>query len=452
MNTIIVTIVLTAALCGFLFGFDEGVVSGAFPFMEKSFTFTPLTQGLMAASVPLGAFFGAIVAGALSDRLGRRRIIAASAILFSLGFVAIAVAPSVAAVSAARLAIGFAVGVSAVVAPQYLAEVAPPNIRGRVIGMFQLMIVVGILVSYLGDLALASIKNDWIDTQGIRWRLMYVVGLLPALILFVGIRKAPESPRWLAMQGNRDAARSVLASLQPDEGDKAIAGMIGEMSIDRAGETNATFSELFSPRLRHLTIFAMLAFILQQLSGINALIYYAPQIFEGLNFSSVSAQLTATVGIGVVNLLSTIFALVIVDHVGRRTLLMSGFAGATCMLGLIVVVMSNASSADDWLALIGIFGFIFFFATSIGPLPWIYMSELFPTHLRSVGLMLATCTNWLATFLIVVLFPVVAEALGMTATMGIFTVCCIGGFIATFALAPETRGIPLEEVADKLGK
>lgn len=421
--------------------------------MQESFSFTPFTQGLMAAAVPLGAFFGAIAGASLSDRLGRKRVIAMSSLVFFAGFLAIVFAPNIVVLTSARVALGLAVGLSALVVPQYLAEVAPPDIRGRVIGTFQLMIVIGILASYLGDLGLASLDAPALDQHGYRWRLMFAVGLVPALVLMFGIRRAPESPRWLALGGRSDEAGDVLRTLQPGQDAAVYDNAVAEMTAqDRQthSEGGAKLSALFGPGLRRLTIFAMMAFLFQQFSGINALIFYAPEIFRGLNFSSVTVQLTATVGIGVVNLLSTILSLIIIDKVGRRVLFMTGFAGAAVMLALLVFVSLTSLSIGSELSLLGVFGFIFFFAIAIGPLPWIYMSELFPTELRSAGMLMAVSVNWIATFLIVLLFPVVAAELGQTATFAGFTVFCILGFFFALFFAPETRGVALEDLAEQL--
>ncbi|MEM9107688.1 MAG: sugar porter family MFS transporter [Pseudomonadota bacterium] len=449
---LLLVIVLAAALCGFLFGFDEGVVSGAFPFMKQSFTFTSFSQGLMASAVPLGAFAGAFFAATQSDRVGRRKVIMASALLFVIGLVGSTLAPSVAMLTAARLLIGVAVGMAALVAPQYLAEVAPPDIRGRVIGTFQFMIVIGILFAYLSDLGFASLDVDRLDEGGLRWRLMFAVGVVPAVILLVGMLRAPESPRWLAMKGQREKAGTVLADIQPGIAEHVLNRTLDEMMDHEAEGKGPGLAALFRPGMRRLTVFAMLAFVMQQLSGINAVIFYAPQIFESLQFSNVTAQLTATVGVGVVNLLGTIVALVILDRIGRRTLFMIGFAGTGLAMALIVAVFLTPAEWDNRFSLLGVFGFIAFFAVSLGPLPWIYMSELFPTELRSKGMMVAAMTNWIATFLIVLLFPIAAGAFGMLVTFSAFCVFCVAGFFFALFFAPETRGIPLEELTDRLTK
>ena len=335
-------------------------------------------------------------------------------------------------------------------APQYLAEVAPPNIRGRVIGTFQFMIVIGILFAYLSDLGFASLDVDRLDEGGLRWRMMYAIGVVPAVILLFGMLRAPESPRRLAMKGHREDARKVLTNIQPDLGGAVLERTMDEMMDHEAEGNGPGLETLFHPGMRRLTIFAMLAFVMQQLSGINAVIFYAPQIFESLHFGSVTAQLTATVGVGVVNLLGTIIALVILDRVGRRTLFMVGFVGTGLAMALIVAVFATPAEWDNRLSLVGVFGFIAYFAVSLGPLPWIYMSELFPTELRSKGMMVAAMTNWIATFLIVLLFPIAAGAFGMLITFGAFCLFCAIGFFFALFFAPETRGIPLEELTERL--
>ncbi len=443
---------IVAALCGFLFGFDEGVISGAYPFLEHVFTFSPFWQGIMTSAVPLGAAAGALFGALMSDRFGRRLLIMGSAGLFVLGAVLSSLSVSIGMLTFARLLLGAAIGCSTLVAPQYLSELSPANIRGRVLTTFQLMINFGILFAYLSDLAIGSIHlGDW-PTDNMRWRLMFLVGVIPSVLLLIGIRDAPESPRWLVMKGKANTAVSVLRMIEPKTPKSEIDASVAEMvADDRTWEQEVGWSHLFAPGIRHITQFAMIAFFFQQISGINVVIYYAPQIMKELNFGAVTAQLSATVGIGIILVCSTAFSMLLIDKYGRRPLLLVGFVGAACTLATVAIVMATTTKADDIFALYALCGFIFFFSISLGPLPWVYMSELFPTELRSRGMALATLSNWAMTFIVVFSFPVLNSSLGTVGTFAIFAGFCTLGFVYALKFAPETKGIPLEELQQRLG-
>ncbi|MEP3274889.1 MAG: sugar porter family MFS transporter [Stappiaceae bacterium] len=443
---------IVAALCGFLFGFDEGVISGALPYLQRVFSFSSTWEGLMTAAVPLGAAGGALVGALMSDRYGRRLLLIGSAVLFVFGSVLSSVSFNIGMLTGARLIIGAAIGCSTLVAPQYLSELAPADVRGRVVATFQLMINIGILCSYLSDLTLVSLDMGTLSGDNVVWRLMFLVAIAPAILMLVGIRTAPESPRWLVMKGRSDAAASVLSGVQPALPKAEIDRMVGEMvADDREWQEEVGWSHLFAPNIRHVTLFAMIAFFFQQVSGINVVIYYAPEIMKNLGFQAVTAQLSATVGIGVILVCSTAFSMLLVDRLGRRPLLIVGFIGAAMCLATIAYVMGSSSKSDDIVALYALCIFIFFFSISIGPLPWIYMSELFPTELRGRGMALAVLTNWAMTFLVVFLFPVVSGSLGLVATFAIFAGFCGLGVLFAFKFAPETKGIPLEELQVSLG-
>lgn len=440
----LVRLVALAALFGLLFGFDEGVIAGAMHLIEQTFTVLPTDKGLMAAAVPLGAVGGAVLAALWSDRFGRRLVLLLCAALFGVGALASALAPSMTGLTVARLLLGLAIGASALAAPQYLAELAPARVRGAVVSAFQLMITIGILAAYVSDMLLEPLGD---------WRLMLGMGAIPAAIAFLGIVRAPESPRWLLLKGRDREALAVLRQIEPNRTDADLAATVEDVhqSVSQKG-SEAGWSELFSGSVRPVVFFAVAVFVLQQLSGINAVIYYAPSIMAAAGFEGAQTQLLATIGIGVVNVGMTVVAMLVVDRLGRRPLLIIGFIGSAASLALIALAVRMEGDAAALIAFAAVLLYITFFAVSLGPLPWLYMAELFPVRLRSRGMALASVANWSSNFIVVFLFPVVVSFAGMSATFGLFALSCTVGVVFALRLAPETKGRSLEQIESDLAR
>lgn len=437
----LIAIVIVAALFGMLFGFDQGVISGALPFITKDFTITDVMQGVITSAVPLGAVAGTIVAMVTTDRYGRKPMLVLGAIIFLVGSLASALAFNQYVLTLARLVIGVGIGASAMTAPMFLAEVAPARIRGTIVSAFQLMITIGIMVSYMSDAAFGG-SGDW------RW--MIGVGVFPSLVALIGILLSPETPRWLTLNSNAGKARDIIAKLQPESSPAEIDLIITEIEESAADDQAApAWSSFLKRGILPVTSFAMIVFVLQQLSGINAIIYYAPEIFKNAGFSGTTTDLLATVGIGVVNVALTIVAMYLVESMGRRKLLILGFVGTAASMALVTGATMMDVAATPYLALIGIFAFIAFFAVSLGPLPWLYMAELFPLRLRPRGMALASVANWFFNFLVALLFPDMLQAIGIVGTFAIFTFFCVVGIIYAIAAAPETKGITLEEIEQR---
>lgn len=434
----LIRLVALAALFGFLFGFDEGVIAGALPFITKLFGITAAGEGMVTSAVPLGAVAGAIVAAIWADALGRRMVLIICSLLFGIGALASGLASGEVVLVVARLMLGIAIGASALAAPMFLAELAPARQRGAVVSAFQLMITIGILVSYLIDMMLEPLGA---------WRWMLALGAVPAIVTLGGIWFAPESPRWLVMRGRHEEAEAVIASVQPELGREAAAEIVRDIAASQASAPKSPdWSQFLSERMRPIASFAIIAFLLQQVSGINAVIYYAPTILGHAGFDGASTQLAATVGIGIVNVLMTVVAMFIVDRLGRRPLFIIGFLGAAASLAVIAMTMNSGDPAMAPVALVGLFVYIAFFAVSLGPLPWIYMSELFPLAMRSRGMAMASVANWGCNFLVVFLFPVVVAEAGAAVTFAIFCGFCVLGAVYAWARAPETKGASLEDL------
>ncbi|MEP3046329.1 MAG: sugar porter family MFS transporter [Roseibium sp.] len=431
-------LVSLAALFGLLFGFDEGVIAGALPLITKTFHISVTAEGFLTAAVPLGAVAGAILAAMYADSLGRRKVLIICSVLFALGSLASGLATGQEALVAARLVLGIAIGASALAAPMFLAELAPAKYRGAVVSAFQLMITVGILVSYLLDLVLEPLGA---------WRWMLAFGAVPAVVSLIGIFLSPESPRWLAMNGKRDKAISVIGQLQPDLPKERAVHIVDEIEASAStGDKVPGWKVFLSDTIRPLVIFTIAAFVFQQVSGINAVIYYAPTIMSHAGFDGASTQLVATVGIGIVNVLMTIVAMFVVDRFGRRPLFILGFVGAAVSLAVIAYAMQPDRPDLAPVGLAGLFAYISFFAVSLGPLPWLYMSELFPLALRSRGMAMASVANWTCNFIVVFAFPVVVAQFGAPATFALFGVSCAIGAVFSWFYAPETKGVSLEEI------
>ena len=433
----IYVVAVVAAVAGFLFGFDEGVIAGALGPLKAEFAISPLVEGTMTAAVPLGALVGALVAGRLAAPIGRRRLLLAAAVLFSVGALAAALAADVWMLTFVRLVLGAAIGIAAMMAPLYISESAPPASRGMLISIYQLAITLGIVGAYLVNWALDD------------WRLVFAAGLVPGLVLFVGMWRLSDTPRWLVQRGKLRAARATLARLHGAADDNpAVTAELNAIrnSIGADHRAGGGLEALVGPTLRPALVVAMGLFLLQQLSGINAVIYYAPQVFGLAGFSSTAVQLLATIGIGLVNVVMTVVGMVLIDRLGRRRLLVAGFAGTAGSLAAIALAAAVGAESLSWLALLGLAVYIASFAVAVGPLPWVMMAEVFPLTVRGAGMSLAQITNWAFNFLVVLTFPVLVGAIGLAGVFALYALVCATGVVFTLRLVPETRGVTLEAI------
>jgi len=427
-----------AALAGLLFGFDTGVISGALEPISRHFAVTgDFVKECIVAAVTLGALFGAASSSRFSSAQGRRRSILISALLFMAGTLLAAAAPAVAMLIAGRLIMGFAVGLSAMVVPMYLSEVSPPAVRGGVVFTFQLAITIGILAAYVINFLFSEAAN---------WRMMFGVGLAPSLLLFVGMLRLPESPRWLVLHGRKDEAKMVLARIMTrEDAASAMKNIAASVSRPRGG-----LRELFSARLFPLVAIAFTLFVLQQLSGINTIFYYAPRVLEQSGFQDpvLVAMIPATV-----NVLATVLGVWIVDRLGRRALAFLGFGGMAACLALLGADLNGLIGSEDMapmLALACVLAYIFFFAVGLGGVPYIIMSELFPLSVRDVGMAVASCANWGFNFLVSLTFLSLSSALGMGGAFWLYACFMVLGLFFTFFFVPETRGARLEDIEANL--
>ena len=427
-----------AALNGLLFGFDTGIISGAFLFIQDSFVMSPLVEGIIVSGAMAGAAAGAAVGGQLADRLGRRRLILIAAIVFFVGSFTMAVAPTVPVLVAGRLIDGVAIGFASIVGPLYISEIAPPGIRGGLTSLNQLMVTTGILLSYFVNYAFADAGA---------WRWMLGAGMVPAIVLAIGILKMPESPRWLFEHGRRDEARAVLKRTRSGGVEEELGEI--EETVETQSETGVR--DLLAPWLRPALVVGLGLAVFQQITGINAVIYYAPTILESTGLGNV-ASILATVGIGTINVVMTVVAIMLVDRVGRRKLLLVGVGGMVATLAVLgtVFYLPGLSGGLGVIATISLMLFVSFFAIGLGPVFWLLISEIYPLSVRGSAMGVVTVANWGANLLVSLTFPVLTDGVGTSATFWLFGLCSLLGLLFVYRYVPETKGRTLEAIEDDL--
>ncbi len=427
----------TAALGGLLFGYDTGVISGALLFLRTAFALSPLMLGVVTSIALAGAAVGAAIAGTLADRFGRRPVLLATAIVFSGGALLSAAATDLATLLAGRLVVGVGIGGASMLTPLYLAEIAPARQRGALVSANQLAVTLGILISYLVGYALAA---------GGAWRWMLGLGAVPGVVLAVGMFLLPESPRWLAGHGHVERATRALRRLRGRGVD--IATELEALRADLSAPVRAAPASRPGHRAARLPLIVGVGLaILQQVTGINTVIYFAPTIFQASGLSSASAAILATAGIGVVNVIMTALALWLVDRIGRRILLLTGMAGMG--LSLVALAATFAFGHGQLLGLLtaaSLAAYVACFAIGLGPVFWLLISEIFPLAIRARGMSAATIANWVANLVVALTFLDLVGWMGRTGVFALYAVLTAGAFVFARAMVPETKGLDLEAV------
>lgn len=429
-----------ASLGSFLFGFDTAVISGATDALRLHFTLDASQLGFTVASALLGTIVGSIAVGGPLETRGRRLVLRALALVYVVSAVGCGLTWSWTGLVAFRFLGGIAIGGSSVAAPMYIAEIAPPESRGRLVALAQLNIVIGILVAYVSN-SLVELAVGGPDSAA--WRVMLGAPVLPALVFYALTFGMPESPRWLVARGRRDDALAVLRRV----GASDPAGVVGEVAASLRGETDAAREPFFTARYRRPILLALMVATFNQVSGINALIYYTADIFAMAGAARTSA-LWQSVIIGVTNLVFTLLAMSVIDRVGRRRLLLIGSVGlAVC---LFVAAWALETKAAGALVLVSLIGYIASFAFSQGAVIWVYLAEIFPNRVRARGQALGSFTHWVWAAAVSWTFPIVAEASGGLPFV-IFGVLMVIQFFAVAVLLPETRGVSLEAIQKQMG-
>ncbi len=423
-----------AALGGLLFGFDTAIINGAIVFLKRQFGWTEWETEIAASSLLLGCVFGVSLAGALSDWLGRRRLLFGSAILFAVSSLATALPNTLGQFCAARLVAGAAIGMASMLSPLYIAEISPAAIRGRLVSLNQLAIVSGILISYIVGWLLAGLGEQ-------SWRWMFASAVVPSLLFVFALIFVPESPRWLAKEGRDGEGLEVLRRV----GEAAPGERMAEIKESLAQETGS-LAELFQPGIRWLLLIGITLAVLQQVTGINTILYYGSIIFtEQVGEKSASAALFANVVIGAMNLVCTIAALFVIDRIGRKKLLLIASGGMGISLAALgLLFQSNASAAIPILLLI--LCYVASFSIGMGPGVWVVLSELFPTKIRGRAMSLATIALWSACLLITLTFLSLVKAITAAGAFWVYALMCGFTFMFVWRFIVETKGKTLEEI------
>ena len=425
-----------AALGGLLFGYDTGVISGALIFIRAQFGLSTFQQELVVSVVLVGAAVGALTGGRFADAFGRRLMLLVTAVIFVLGALVCAAAPSMTVLVVGRLIVGLGIGLATSTVPIYISEVSPPQARGWQVSLFQLAITIGILLAYLIDYGFSGSGG---------WRWMLGLAVIPGAILGLGMVRMPESPRWLAEHNQPDLARMVLARIR---GGKSIESEWLDIQNTLAEtQERGRFSDLSSPSVRIALVIGMGLAIFQQVTGINTVIYYAPLIVQSAGIPSASGAILATAGIGLVNVIMTIVAMWLIDHAGRRPLLLVGIAGMTLSLAVLGFVFRMPSGgALAWLAVVTLMVYVASFAISLGPIFWLLIAEIYPLRVRGIAEGTAAGVNWAFNFLVSITFLTLLEHLGASLTFWVYALLAIASWLFSYYLVPETKGRTLEEI------
>jgi SP family galactose:H+ symporter-like MFS transporter len=444
-KNLVVLIATIAATGGLLFGFDTGVISGAQNFLQDPGGWGISDDQLewVTTAVLIGAVLGAALSGRVSDILGRKKVIIAASVIFALGALATGAAPNISLLVTGRIIIGLAIGIASFSVPMYISEISPTRKRGALVTMNQLMITIGILVSYISDYLIAN------DANPFSWRWMFYIGLIPALILFIGMFFVPETPRWLIGRGREEEGRKVLNKVEePDLVEEAIRKI--KADIARESES-AGYREVFKPWLRTALFIAVGIMFFQQFTGINTIIYYSPKIFKMAGIESNTLTILPSILLGTVNVLFTVVSIMLLDKLGRRPLYFIGLIGMIAGLvgvGLSFFFEESLGSSLKYFTVASMFIYIIFFAVSLGPLGWLIISEVFPLKVRGVGMSLGSLSNWLFNGIVAFTFLKLVNALSPAGAFWLYAALGILGIIWGRRFIPETKGITLEKIED----
>jgi sugar porter (SP) family MFS transporter len=429
----ILFVTVIAAIGGLLFGFDTAIVAGATRYLKDQFALTSLQEGWAVSVVLIGCMFGAGLAGSISDRIGRKRFMLVSAVLFFASALGCALPQNIFQFVIFRFIGGLGIGSASILAPLFIAEVSPARVRGALVSVNQMAIVTGILLAYFVNWAFAGAGPS-------NWRWMFGMGALPSVVFFLLLLVVPESPRWLVKQNRDEEALAVLSRVSAPVEAAAEVRSIRETLLLEKG----SLAELFRPGFRRAIFIAVVLAVLQQITGINAILYYAPRIFERAGFERISAIGQSTI-VGFVNMLFTVVAILLVDKVGRKPLLLIAAAGmgvSQLLLGAAFKIENISGSAILALILL----YIAFFAMAMGPIVWVVLSEIFPTRMRGSAMAIATVALWIADFAVTLSFPVIADRLNESTAFWFYALMCAVDFLFMLFLLPETKGQTLEEI------
>jgi sugar porter (SP) family MFS transporter len=430
----IIAISFISALGGYLFGFDFAVISGALPFLRTQFGLTAWWEGFLTGSLALGCIVGCLIAGALSDKYGRKPGLMMAALIFAVSSLGMAFSGSLSIFIMMRFTAGIGVGMASMLSPMYIAEISPASVRGRNVAINQLTIVIGILITNLVNYLLANKGED-------AWRWMFGLGVVPSALFLLGVLWLPESPRWLMQANQHEKARRILGRIgNANFAETTIADIKGSL---QGGTKKVTLADIFAPGARKAVILGITLAVFQQFCGINVVFNYTSTIFESVG-ANLNQQLFETVSIGAVNLVFTLIAMWQVDKLGRKPLMLAGSIG----LSIIYVVLALWLKSHVAAGLISVLVLIAIalYATSLAPVTWVLIAEIFPNHIRGRATSVAVISLWAAYFVLVFTFPVLAKELGAYGPFYMYAGICLLGFLFIRKRVTETKGKTLEEI------
>jgi SP family arabinose:H+ symporter-like MFS transporter len=431
----VIFLAATASLGGLLFGFDIAIITGAGPFIAEYFKLNDLSLGWAFSSLLFGCVIGSVLAGRITDAYGRRRILLWVSLLFALTSIATAEAFSFSSFIVARFVGGIAVGGASILSPMYVAEVSPPSLRGRMGALYQFSIILGILMSY-------GINYSLRNAGGSNWRWMFVTGIIPSVLFFVLLLRAPETPRYLFMAGHEDQAFKILERISSRE---VAEFEIAEMRATTAGR-KVSWRALWQPGIRRAVVVGFCLAILVHVSGINTVIDYAPTIFKSAGWK-IDAALFSTFVVGVTNFAFTLVSFWVIDRLGRKPLYVVGSLGMTAALvALAATVVTGRFHGVTVLVLI--LTYLAFFASCIGPVFWTLVPEIFPNYIRGTAMTVPVLTQWVANALVVLFFPLAFNHVGKAITFGFLATMSLTQALFMWFFVPETKNKPLEEIED----
>ena len=429
---------LIAGLGGILYGFDMGIIAAALIFVRSTFSLSTQMEELVVSIVLIGAMLGAVVGGVFADRAGRRATLVWGGVLFIAGSILAPLSPNFFTLIVARTLLGIAIGFTSVTAPVYVSELAPPQSRGMLIGLYQFALT--------GGIALADMVGYWLAGAH-AWRPMFGIGAIPALFFLFLVLTVPESPRWLVAHGRSNEAEAILSSYTDEAG---AALFLAEIRASLLVKVDKRWSALWTPTVRKALFIAVGFTVLQQVTGINTIIYYGPQIFSLAGIGSDKSAIFATLLVAIVNVLATIIALVLVDRVGRKPLLYWGVGGMTLSLFVLSFSFHSQASLGSSLGIVAtacLMVYITCFAFSMGPIAWIIVAEVFPLRLRGRGVAAATLGSGASNFIVSLTFLSLIKAAGNSMTFSIYAAFCILTLFFVRYVIPETKGCELESIS-----